>query len=482
MSTAPRNNQPISLRQKQTLVAVYQQTGNMSQAMREASIRSRRTAYLWWRRFCELGELGLKSRSRARHTQARLSKDLVEQICQIRRDNRTWGRRKIASHLAHLHGRRVASPASIEAVLRRARLWHRQSEPIAPSPQRLRKPQWLDAQDRPDYEHLLETIQAGISLSIQSESLAATKLLFRQIWQPLQTDRLLWSKLLTTSDYGLGSWLLGSWLHLGHSLMNSGDWLRAEQFLRETIDWMNENAPSARQRDWEEGPHLISLRRNDVWLGCYMHLGLVLGKSDLTGALGYLTTAIDASSRGHQPRAPHDRAMIGDLERNLAYIKLRLRRLSKREVQEVNKHLANAQRIDEEAGSPGIKAFTSIAWARLYDRQAREAGTRDRATYRKYRDLMEQALQQATDLVEMDQVDRPMRQTICFIDVAELAHVHGLPLDGRRLERAAQHCLTYGYRNQARSLLAIPGVHAWLSEDALLKLPNASQPRGENEV
>ena len=77
-------NQPITLQQKRILIDVYQDTGNMTLAMRKANIRSPRTAYLWWHRFCEAGEAALQPRSHARNTQKRLSDPIVEQICQLR--------------------------------------------------------------------------------------------------------------------------------------------------------------------------------------------------------------------------------------------------------------------------------------------------------------------------------------------------------------------------------------------------------------
>jgi hypothetical protein len=73
---AQHGNLLITLQQKQTLIAVYQQTGNMTLAMSEAGIRSPRTAYLWWHRFCEAGEAALQPRSHARRTQNRLSESI----------------------------------------------------------------------------------------------------------------------------------------------------------------------------------------------------------------------------------------------------------------------------------------------------------------------------------------------------------------------------------------------------------------------
>ncbi|HEU5349130.1 MAG TPA: helix-turn-helix domain-containing protein [Ktedonobacterales bacterium] len=464
-----RGSQSITLHQKQTLIAVYQRTGNMTQAMREAGIQSPKTAYLWWHRFCEAGEAGLQPRSHARHTQNRLPDDVVEQICQLRRQEPSWGRRQIANALALRYGRVVASPASVEAVLRRKDLWEQTTQQLAApaAPHAPGIPFWLGG--RLDYGRLLELVQLGIRLSVHSEARAAIQILYGQVWRPLEADSTLWSRLLTVPDLGLGSWLLSSRLHLGHSLMNSGHWPQATHVLRETIAWMQEHRDESHQHRVEEGPHLVSLRRDDIWLGCYQHLGLVLGKSDVRSAVAYLQTALSAVRRSHRPVVPGNGAVLGDLERDLAYLKLRLRHIPKAEIRQ---HLLLAQQSAEYAGSPGIQAFTYIAWARLHDRLAREAGERQQDTYRQQRNLMEQALERALQLVEREQEDRPMRQTLCFVDATQLAHSHGMPIDGQRVQRAAEYCLAYGYGDQARELLSVPGIYTWLSEDVQRNLTN----------
>lgn len=190
-----RGSQSLTLHQKQTLIAVYQRTGNMSQAMRESGIQSPRTAYLWWHRFCEAGEAGLQERSHARQTQKRLPDEVVEQICQLRRQEPSWGRRQIANALTQRYGRTVASPASVEAVLRRNDLWEQTTQqlvaPAAPHPPGV--PFWLGG--RLDYGRLLELVQLGIRLSVHSEARAATQILYQQVWRPLEGDSTLWNRL-----------------------------------------------------------------------------------------------------------------------------------------------------------------------------------------------------------------------------------------------------------------------------------------------
>ena len=466
-----RENQPITLQQKKTLIAVYKHTGNMTQAMREADVRSPRTAYLWWHRFCEAGEDALQPRSHARNSQKRLSDTIVEQICQLRLQEPHWGRRRIADELTRYHGQQVVSPASVEAVLRRAGLWEQVAQSVD-APQSFSIPLWLSGGI--DYDCLMETVQMGIQLSIHSEARAASQVLYQQVWGPLEANPTLRNRLLATPE--IGSWLLSSRLHLGHSLMNSGQWHQSAYYLRETIAWMQEqeHVVGIQRYPWEDAPNFVSLRRDDVWLGCYQHLGLVLGKQDVKAALAYLQTALSGIQRSHNPVVPGDQTMIGSLERDLANLKLRLRHFSQTEVRQ---HLLHAQQNAEDSGDPGVQAFTQITWARLHDRLARAASEREKGTRHQQREYMQQALEQALQLVDGEQEDddRPIRQTMCFVDMAQLAQAHGMPVDGQRLQHAAQNCLTYGYGHQAEKLLAMPEIHSWLPEDVRRNLINLLQ-------
>ncbi len=225
-----------------------------------------------------------------------------------------------------------------------------------------------------------------------------------------------------------------------------------------------EYAVGRHQRPWEDEPNFVSLRRDDIWLGCYQHLGLVLGKQDVESGLAYLQTALSSIQRSHHPIVPGDQTMVGSIQRDLANLKLRLRHFSKAEVRQ---HLLSAQQNAEDSGDPGVQAYTCITWARFYDRLARAASDREKGTRHQQRESMQQSVAQALQLVEgrREDHDRPMRQTMCFVDTAQLAQMHGMPVDEQRLQRAAQNCLTYGYGHQAEKLLAMPDIHIWLPED-----------------
>lgn len=260
--------------------------------------------------------------------------------------------------------------------------------------------------------------------------------------------------------------------------MNSGHWSQAAHHLREAIAWMQEqnSIVGSQQRPWEDELNFVSLRRNDVWLGCYQHLGIVLGKQDEKAGLAYLQTALAAVRRSHKPVVPSDQTMIGSLERDLANLKLRMRHFSEVEVRQ---HLLHAQENAENSGDPGVQIYTHISWARFHDRLARAASEREKGTRHQQREYMQRFLEQAIRLVEEahDDHDRPMRQTMCYIDTAQLAQMHGMSIDGQRLERAAQNCLLYGYGHQAEKLLAMPDNHIWLPEETKRNLIRLLQER-----
>lgn len=463
-----RNGRAVSLQQKRTLVEEYQAIGNMSHAMREAGIQSPRTAYLWWRRYCENGAAGLEPRSHARHSQQQIPDNLIQQICLLRQQHPGWGRRQIANALAENYGPQAVSPSGVEAVLRRAKLWKPSPSTPEPVSRPIEAPTWL--RGGVDYAELLATVQTGIQLSLRSEARTAARLLYHRVWRPLEDEPALRNRLLRMDE--LGSWLLGSRLHFGHSLMNSGLWDLARSHLRQTLNWMGEQPHEARIRSWEESGHPISLRRDDIWLGCCHHLALALGKRDPRDGVAYLQSALSKVERRHRPLVPAHISQVAGIERDLAQLKLRLRRAP---VREIRQHLDHAQHVVDESGSRGAQAFTHLARAKLHHHLALAAGDREQSTRRQERDQMEQAVEQALQLVEQEQEDRPMRLTLCYVDAAQLAFEHGIPINRRWVQTAADYCVTYGYGHQAQELLAIPGIQVLLSDHVWENLVTLTQ-------
>lgn len=463
-------NLPITLQQKQTLIAVYECTGNMSQAMREAGIHSPKTAYLWWRRYCESGEAGLQPRSHARHTQERLPDETVERIRDLRRAEPGWGRRRIANALAQRYDEHV-SPAAIELTLRRAGLWDRPAQTPSGDPPAVASPDWL--RHGVDYDRLLVTVQAGVQLSLQSIVQAANETLHQQVWRPLENNPRLLNQALATTRNHLGAWLLASRLALGHSLMNSGNWPQSARILRETLEWMAAHPADLRQRTDEADSVAVSLRRDDIWLGSMHHLALMLAKQNqIEVGIGLLQTALIAIQRRHRPVIPTDLAESGNLQRDLAHLKLRLRSVPNEQIQQ---HLLQAQQSAEEAESLGAQAFTHFAWAKLYERLARATNDREYSARSQYRDEMERAIHRALACVERAPDDRPMRLTLCYVDAAQLSRTQGMPVEKQWVQDAAHYCIQYGYGGQAQHLLNIPGVHLLLSTDDLRHLAQVAR-------
>ena len=100
------------------------------------------------------------------------------------------------------YGQQVASPASVEGVVRRAGLWEQVVQSVETS-QTTEIIPWLSGGI--DYDRLLEIIQMGIRLSVHSEARAASDVLYRQVWAPLEANFTLRNRLLATPDTKLRS-------------------------------------------------------------------------------------------------------------------------------------------------------------------------------------------------------------------------------------------------------------------------------------
>jgi hypothetical protein len=438
----------------------------MAAAMREARIRSPRTAYLWWRRFQQAGQNGLVPRSRARKTQRTVPADIAERACALRRTHPAWGRRKIAEELAVLSSRPVVSPAGVEAVLRRAGLWAGRIRPIAPQVGAPR-----DAVQRAifrDLDQLIPSVIEGIDLSLRSRAEAAVAVLGAQVWDRLGKDRSAWFRLL--NDPSIGDLLLRSRIQLGHSLMSSGRWRAARDCLGETLAWLQHVGPAEGEPAWRGPPVAASLRRDDVWIECYQYLGIVLRDRSPALAWSYLASALAAirsRSRTLVPTCPA--VAIGNLERNLAKLGLRTGRVPDAEIEA---RLRSALNSLEETGDRPMVAATLMTWAKQHARRAERARGRETETWLSALESMEAATEQA--LAGISGLDTPMLQTDFLIDAAQLYLAHDLPVDERGLRHAAANCLTYGYWGQARQIPALPNADRLLSAELIARLVSAS--------
>jgi hypothetical protein len=203
----------------------------------------------------------------------------------------------------------------------------------------------------------------------------------------------------------------------------------------------------------------VSLGWDDVWVECCQYLGIVLRDADRKEAEGRIATAISKVRR--KLKVPNNIGLtLGNLERDLARLKLRSKVVAYREIEGL---LRETQADLEGAGDKTMLAATFITWAALHERRAREAGDEDRGTWRRELQAMEEMIEKACTVAESEL--SPMLETIIWIEATALSLRQGLVLDQERLRRAAQHCLLFGFGGQARELLQLPGVAQMLPEE-----------------
>jgi transposase len=468
--SAQRTERGTSLEQRRALIAAYRRTGKMAQAMREAGIRSPRTAYLWWRRYEAEGDAGLVPRSRARKTQRTVPEALAEEALALKQAHPAWGRRRIARELQARHGPRAISPAGVEAVLRRGRLWTPAPRRAAPDRE---PPALLLPAGNAELDALLPVIVAGLEAGFHSRSAESVDLLGRRVWRRLGADRRVWPRLL--DDPSVGPLLLRSRVELGRGLMNTGRWRAAADILAETLGWLRQATPRRGDADPSDPGHRFSLRRHDAWIETYQYLGIVLRDRDRDIARSFLNVALaDVRSRSRR-LIPTDRPLAeGNLERDIARLLLRGDTAADAEI---DHHLAASRAALEEAGDLAMLAATEMSWADLYARRAGRARHESPAAWIAELDLMEASLARALETIET--FDSPLLYATFAIDASRLAAAHGLPADARRLRTAAHHSLTFGYGGQAQEILGLPNAADILAPDVLRAL--AAVVRGLEE-
>ncbi len=110
--------------QRKLLFETWQETGNISQASRQARV-SRGTFYQWKGRFEQAGYEGLKeSQSHAPHQPQKKDAALTARVEALRRAHPKWGKARIAHELAKEHSWvPVISPNTVKRILTDAGLW-----------------------------------------------------------------------------------------------------------------------------------------------------------------------------------------------------------------------------------------------------------------------------------------------------------------------------------------------------------------------
>ena len=110
--------------QRRLLFETWEATGDVDLACRTAHM-GRSTFYYWKPRFTAGGYAALDEfASRAPQRTRRLDQTIEQQVIEMRRDHRDWGKDRIADELAKAHGWvPIVSPNTVRRMLREAGLW-----------------------------------------------------------------------------------------------------------------------------------------------------------------------------------------------------------------------------------------------------------------------------------------------------------------------------------------------------------------------
>ena len=110
--------------QRKFLFETWEEIGNVSQACRKAHV-GRGTFYYWESRFKEQGYAGLEEfRSRAPKEPKRISQEVEQQVISMKRENSSWGKRRIADEVAKANDWvPLVSPNTVKRILQDAGLW-----------------------------------------------------------------------------------------------------------------------------------------------------------------------------------------------------------------------------------------------------------------------------------------------------------------------------------------------------------------------
>jgi transposase len=114
-----------TVQQRKLLFKTWEVTGNVAEACRKAHV-ARGTFYRWKERFDQKGYAGLETpKNRAPKEPRRVSREVEEQVIEIRRKNSEWGKRRITDEMAKANNWvPLVSPNTVRRILQDADLWH----------------------------------------------------------------------------------------------------------------------------------------------------------------------------------------------------------------------------------------------------------------------------------------------------------------------------------------------------------------------
>jgi transposase len=110
--------------QRKLLFETWKETGDVALACKKAHV-SRSLFYVWKARFEEKGYEGLEEfESRAAHKLNKKDESIEQQVVQLKRENKDWGKRRISDEMSKANNwTPVVSPNTVRRMLGTAGLW-----------------------------------------------------------------------------------------------------------------------------------------------------------------------------------------------------------------------------------------------------------------------------------------------------------------------------------------------------------------------
>jgi len=115
---------PTTAQQRRLLFETWEKTGSVEEACQKAHV-CQRTFYKWRPRFETGGYPALEQTgSHAPHHPHRAAVEIEQRVIEMRRQNPTWGKQRIAHEMAkENHWQPVVSPNTVRRILQSADLW-----------------------------------------------------------------------------------------------------------------------------------------------------------------------------------------------------------------------------------------------------------------------------------------------------------------------------------------------------------------------
>lgn len=115
--------------QRRLLFETWKETGEVRLACKKAHV-GRSLFYIWKPRFEEKGYEGLEEfKSRAAHKLNKKDESIEQQVVELKRKNKDWGKRRISDEMSKANNwTPVVSPNTVRRMLETAGLWSKRED------------------------------------------------------------------------------------------------------------------------------------------------------------------------------------------------------------------------------------------------------------------------------------------------------------------------------------------------------------------